>query len=57
MSIKPRLSVSLTEPQMAYLKGEAIRRGVSVSELLREILHRVCEYGIRVANGALPEGK
>ena len=31
--------VSLTDPQRAYLKAEAERLGISVSDLIRRIVH------------------
>ena len=34
----PRMTVSLTEPQLAFLKEEAERLGISVGDLIRRIV-------------------
>lgn len=38
MSTSPRLSISLTEPQLAFLRAEAERLGISVADLIRRII-------------------
>lgn len=36
----PRIMVTLTGPQLAYLKSEAGRLGISVADLIRRIVDR-----------------
>jgi hypothetical protein len=38
MSTTSRQSITLTEPQIAYLKAEAARLGITVSDLIRRIV-------------------
>lgn len=38
MSTSVRQSVTLTEPQFAFLKAEAVRLGITVSDLIRRIV-------------------
>jgi hypothetical protein len=40
MSTAPRMSITFTEPQMAFLKVEAERLGISVADLIRRIVDR-----------------
>ncbi len=39
----PKMSVAMTQPQLAYLKSEAERQGISVGELLRRIIDQYRE--------------
>lgn len=34
----PRLNVTLTAPQLAFLRGEAERLGITLGELIRRII-------------------
>ena len=43
MSTKPRTSVVLTEPQVAFLKAEAARLGITLGELVRRIVDQYRE--------------
>ena len=43
MSAKPRTSVVLTEPQVAFLKAEAARLGITLGELVRRIVDQYRE--------------
>jgi hypothetical protein len=43
MSTKPRTSVVLTEPWMAFLKAEAARLGTTLGELVRRIVDQYRE--------------
>ena len=43
MSAKPRTSVVLTEPQVAFLKAEAARLGTTLGELVRRIVDQYRE--------------
>jgi hypothetical protein len=43
MSKAPRMSVTFTEPQLAFLKVEADRLGVSIADLIRRIVDRYRE--------------
>jgi hypothetical protein len=43
MSAKPRTSVVLTEPQVACLKAEASRLGITLGELVRRIVDQYRE--------------
>lgn len=38
MSKLPRMSVSLTKPQLDFLKREAKRMGITVADLIRRII-------------------
>jgi hypothetical protein len=40
MSHKPRMSVQFTEPQLAFLRAEADRLGISVADAVRRIVDR-----------------
>ncbi len=43
MSAKPRTSVVLTEPQLAFLKAESARLGITLGELVRRIVDQYRE--------------
>jgi hypothetical protein len=43
MSAKPRTSVVLTDPQMAFLEAEAARLGITLGELVRRIVDQYRE--------------
>ena len=43
MSTAPRMTVSFTKPQMAFLKAEAERLGITVADLIRRIVDRYRE--------------
>jgi hypothetical protein len=43
MSAKPRLSVVLTEPQVAFLEAGAARLGITPVELVRRIVDQYRE--------------
>jgi Ribbon-helix-helix protein, copG family len=43
MSKLPRLSISLTEPQRAFLEKEARHLGISVADLIRRIVDQYRE--------------
>ena len=45
MSAKSRPSVVLTEPQVAFLKAEAARLGITLGELVRRIVDQCREAG------------
>ena len=38
MKVSSRLNVTLTEPQLVYLRVEADRLGISIGELLRRLI-------------------
>lgn len=38
MNTSPRMSISFTAPQLAFLKEEAERLGITVAELVRRII-------------------
>ena len=40
MNTMPRMTVVFSEPQMAWLKAEADRLGISINELIRRIIDK-----------------
>lgn len=38
MSTKDRMSISFTEPQLAFLRKEAARLGITIADLVRRIV-------------------
>jgi len=40
MTATPRITVTMSEPSLAWLNAEAARLGITVSELLRRIVDR-----------------
>ena len=43
MSKSPRMSISLTRPQLAFLEQEAERLGLTVADLIRRIIDQYRE--------------
>lgn len=43
MSTTPRMTISFTKPQMAFLKAEADRLGITVADLIRRIVDQYRE--------------